>query len=277
MSTAIVTDSTSDLPPELLDQYPIYQVPALLVLNGRCYRDGQQLTREKFYRQLPGFNPLPTTSSPSLGDFQDQFQAVFSDGYTDIIALHAAGNLSGIYQTAQMAAREFDRRITVIDSGQLSWGLGYQVLTAARAAAQSGDHDDILRIVAEAREQIHLFALLDTLKYVQRSGRVSWTKARLGSLLQVKPLIQLKDGQVLDQGLTRSRKKGYRLLLKTLQQLGALRSLVILHTNPEPEDQHSFLEQVKELTSLEPRVVHVTTVIGTHVGPHGIGFAAVVK
>lgn len=277
MATAIVTDSTADISLEIQRRYPLYLVPALLVINGRSYRDGEQLPRERFYRELPDYQILPTTAAPSVGEFQRLFQQIFAAGFSKIIAIHAASNLSGIYNSSRLAAREFSQEIKVVDSQQLSWGLGFQVLAAAEAASQSWTVQAILDLISEIQGKIHVYALLDSFKYVQRSGRVSWLRARFGSLLQVKPLIQLERGSILKGGMARSRAQGEKMLLEKINGLGSLASLVILHTNPTGDGLDSFLKRAAALTRLEPQLVPVTTIIGTHVGPNGLGFAAMVK
>lgn len=277
MSTAIVTDSTADLPAHLLDQFPIFQIPAILVMKGRSFRDGEQLAREDFYRQLPGLKVLPTTAAPSVGDFQNQFDDLLGGKFSRVIALHASSELSGIFNASRLAAEEFGARVQVVDSRQLSWGLGFQVLAAAQAAAHGLSLDAILQIVVDIQVRIRVFAYLDTLDYILRSGRVSWVKARLGSLLGVRPLVQLTDGQVLNKGLSRSRGQGIKKLSQAFRNLGPAASAAVLHTDPEFKDRDRILDVVRNHTEEEPYLVPVTPVIGTHVGPNGLGFAAVVK
>lgn len=277
MSIALVTDSTADIPQSYLERYPIYRVPAVLVIDGKSFQDGDQITREAFYSRLPHYQPLPTTAAPSVGDFQNQFEGVLAQGHQQILAVHAASSLSGIYNASRLAAESFPGMIRVVDSRQLSFGLGFQVLEAARKAAQGLPMDSIIDHLNWIRGKIHTHALLDTFDYIHRSGRVSWVKARLGSLLNVKPLVKLKDGRVLENGLSRSRKGGVSKLLSELKQLEGIVSLAVLHTDPVFEDRDGFLEAVTQWVDASPLLVHVTTVIGTHVGPHGLGFVAMVK
>jgi DegV family protein with EDD domain len=277
VSIALVTDSTADIPDRLLNRYPIFQVPAVLVIDGTPYRDGEQITREAFYSRLPDYHPLPTTASPSVGDFQDQFEHILAQGFQQILAVHAASTLSGIYNASRLAAESFPDRVRVIDSRQLSFGLGFQVLEAAQKAAAGFSVQSIADHLADIRPKIHLHALLDTFDYIHRSGRVSWVKARLGGLLKVKPLVELRDGAVLESGLSRARTSGVSKLLATLERLPEIAALAVLHTDPVFEDRDGFLQAAEQLVDLPPLLVHVTTVIGTHVGPHGLGFAAMVK
>lgn len=276
MSIAIVTDSTSDIPRELLSRFHIHQIPVILTLDDQIYQDGFDLSRENFYTTLPDMANLPTTGAPSAGSFQELYEKLLGQGHTKIISIHAASNLSGICNAARLAARDFQDRIHVFDSQQLSMGLGFQVLAAARAAAEQIPLENIISILHDLQQKIRVFALLDSFKYIHRSGRVSWAKARLGSLLDIKPMVELKSGSVIQSGLARARSQGIKLLTGTLEKMGSLAELSILHTNAAEEGrmlQQAFASQLPE----PPLLVNVTTIIGTHVGPNGLGFAAVVK
>lgn len=276
MPTAIVTDSTSDIPQDLLEIYRIFQIPADLILDNKTYQDGFDLSRNDFYEKLPSLNHLPTTASPSSGRFQDLYQEIFKKGYSEIISIHAASKLSGIFNAARLAALEFQESIEVIDSQQLSLGLGFQVLQAAKGAQKGNPPRSILEGIQAVQSRISVFALLDTFKYIHRSGRVSWAKAQIGSLLNIKPLVELNKGKVINRGLIRTRKKGIQTLGEILKGLGPLEELAVLHTNAEQVGKE-FISHFSPINIGHPLLVNVTTVIGTHVGPNGIGFAAVVK
>jgi len=276
VSTAIVTDSTADIPTKLLEKYHIYQIQVDLTLDNKTYLDGFDLTRNDFYRQLPTLKELPTTASPSAGRFQALYERIFLDGFSEIVSIHASSKLSGIYNSARLAAQEFKQDIQVVDSEQLSLGLGFQVIQAAKAAGAKLLIQDILEEARSVRERVRVFALLDTFTYIQRSGRVSWAKARLGAFLNIKPIVELQSGEVLNRGLARTRGNGLRYLEDFLTHMGPLEYLAVLHTNAA-ETGRAFLNRVVPPQITDPLLVNVTTIIGTHVGPNGIGFAAVVK
>lgn len=276
MPTAIVTDSTSDIPVNILEEYNIYQIPADLILDNETYLDGFDLSRNEFYDRLPTLDVLPTTAAPSSGRFQKLFEQIFSEGYTDIISIHAASALSGIYNAARLAANEFSETIHVLDSEQLSLGLGFQVMEAARGVREKLPLEEIIRKIKSIQKRLYVFALLDTFTYIHRSGRVSWAKARLGSILNIKPIVELKKGQVLNRGLARARGNGLRQLGEYLSDAGPLEQLAVLHTNAA-EAGKEFIQRFSPPQIPDPMLVNVTTIIGTHVGPNGIGFAAVVK
>jgi DegV family protein with EDD domain len=276
LPTAIVTDSTSDIPTSLLDLYGIYQIPVDLTLENKTYLDGFDLSRNEFYERLPTLEVLPTTAAPSSGRFQDLYERIFTKGCTEIISIHAASKLSGIYNAARLAAQEFSQEIQVIDSEQLSMGLGFQVLEAAKAVREQLPLKEILPMIQSVRERVHVYALLDTFTYIHRSGRVSWAKARLGSLLNIKPIVELKRSEVLNRGVARARRNGLRQLGEYLLNAGPLEKLAVLHTNAA-EAGEDFIKEYSPPLIGDPLLVNVTTIIGTHVGPNGVGFAAVVK
>ena len=144
MKIGFVTDSTSDIPAALAEQHGIEIVRAVININGKSYTDGLEISREDFYTRLPGLAPLPTTSSPSVGAFQVCYEKLLKAGSDSILSIHPPNELSGIYNAARLAAEEFGQRVKVLDSGQVSLGLGYQVLLAAEAAAKGAIQDEVL-------------------------------------------------------------------------------------------------------------------------------------
>lgn len=276
MKTAIVTDSTADVPAPLAEKLNIHVVPAILMMGEQSFEDGRGLTRREFYNSLPEMNPLPSTGTPSVGTFESVYQKLFDQGIQHIVSIHIASLLSGIYTTAKLAAQTFGGRVHTVDSESLSMGIGFQVVAAAEAAAKNTPAETIISHIEATRQKTRLFAMLDTLEYVHRSGRVGWARARIGSLLRIKPFLEVKDGQVFNMGQTRTRRKGIAHLKKLLHEQGRLERLAILHTNTE-KDAQTFLKNIGWEIPAAPLIVNVTTIIGTHIGPNALGFAAVLK
>jgi DegV family protein with EDD domain len=274
MKIGFVTDSTSDIPTHLAEQYGIEIIPVLVNINGKSYADGLEISREEFYTRLPGLRQLPTTSAPSVGSFQQRYEKLFKAGVDSLVSIHPPNALSGIFNVARLAAQEFDARVTVLDSGQLSLGLGYQVILAAEAAARGAKPEDVLNLVESVRKRVQLTALLETIEYVRRSGRVSWAAAMFGGTFRLRPLIELRYGIVHRLGQARSRLQGIQRLVEMLNSWGSLERLAVLHTNAESA-AWQLLEDVRSKVAVPPLLVNVTTAIGTHVGPHGLGFVAV--
>jgi DegV family protein with EDD domain len=273
---SIVTDSTADLPDALTNEYGIQVVRNIIILNGKSLEDGKDITREEFYDRLPHINPAPTTSTASPGTYYEVYKNLIDHNTKKILSIHAPSSLSGIYNAASTAAKMFGNRVEVVDSGQVSLGLGFQVLAAAEAIRKGDRLESILNLLERMQSRIGIIAMLDTLEYVRRSGRVSWARARLGNLLQLKPFIELRNGVVSSLGESRTRSRGIIRLKGFLSKLGSLQRLAILHTNAE-SDAESFLNEMQIELNYPPLIVNVTTVIGTHVGPNGLGFAAVTQ
>ena len=276
MHLGIVTDSTSDLPDYLIEQYGLEVVPSILIMDGREYVDGQGISRDEFYARLPGLRTPPTTASPSIGSFQERYEKLLQAGAEAILSIHAPAALSGIFNAARLAAEAVGGRVRVLDSLSLSLGLGFQVLAAAQAA--EAGLQAALAAIESTRRRLQVFAALDTLEYVRRSGRVPGVVAKLGSALRIKPLVEVADGRILPAGAVRTTGQADARLLNLLRSAGRLERLAILHTGAEARAR-GFLDQLMSEISLSlPRdilMVNVTTVIGTHAGPNGLGFAAV--
>jgi DegV family protein with EDD domain len=276
MRTAIVTDSTSDLSEELAQMNNIFVLPTILVIGQKSVEDDRNFSRQDFYEQLPKMEKLPTTAAPGVGSFEQLYDKLFSDGYERVISIHLASALSGVYNSAHTAAYSFAERVIVVDSEQLSMGLGFQVLAAAQGVKQNLSLQNILQAIESTRKNTRLYAMLDTLEYIRRSGRVSWAKAALGNLLRIKPFIEVKDGRVIRVGETRTRKKGVERLTELFYGLGQIEKLAILHSNAE-QDAKDFLSSLHVPESLTTTIHNITPVIGTHVGPNGLGFVAILK
>ncbi len=284
MKLGIVTDSTSDLPKYLIEQHELEVVPSILILDGKEYADGTGISREEFYKRLPSVpaSQPPTTAAPSIGDFSSRYDSLLTRGCDHILSIHAAGALTTIINSARQASKDFPDKITVIDSLSLSLGLGFQVVAAAEAAAEATEIglQAALDAVESTRKRLHVFAALDTMQNLRRSGRVPGAVAALGSLLSIKPLIELTNGEVKTIGAVRTTKQANQRMLNFLLQGGTLERLAILHTGAEPRAKEFLNTLMQKASQSVPRdilMVNVTTVIGTHVGPNGLGFAAVRK
>ncbi len=276
MKLGIITDSTSDLPKHLIEQHEIEVVPTILILDGKEYADGEGISREEFYTRLPAFQTPPTTAAPSIGEFSARYQRLLDKGCDHIISIHAAGALTAILNVARQAMDNFPNRITTIDSLSLSMGLGFQVLAAAEAAEDG--LEAALAAIESTRKRLNVFAALDTLEYLRRSGRVPAAVTMLGSALSIKPLIEVADSQIKAIGAVRTTRQANQRMMNFLKSSGKLERLAILHTGAEARAREFLREIMNEISQSVPReimILNVTTVIGTHAGPNGLGFAAV--
>ena len=278
MKIGIVTDSTCDLPQYFIEQHELEVIPSILVMDGKEYADGIGLSREDFYRQLPVLQTQPTTAAPSIGEFSTRYASLFRRGCDHIVSIHAAGALTSILNIARQAAKDFGDKVTTLDSTSLSLGLGFQVLAAAEAA-ELGVHA-ALDAIDSTRKRLHVYAALDTMENLRRSGRVPAAVAILGGMLNIKPMIELTNSEVKAIAAVRTTKQANERMLNFLLQLGPLERLAIMHTGAEARAREFLNAMMQQASQSVPRdilMVNVTPVIGTHVGPNGLGFAAVGK
>jgi DegV family protein with EDD domain len=273
MNIAIVTDSTSDIPEHLVSKYDINVIPNIVVIEGQSLQDGKDISREEFYQRLPTLAELPTTATASAWSYQELYESLFRSGYEHILSIHPSVHLSGILNAVNTAAQSFKDKVHVLDSGQISFGLGVQVLAAAEAASEGETLERVLAKWENIKERVRVIAMLDSMEYIRRSGRVSWAKASLGSLLKIKLFVEVKDGQVQRFGEVRTRRKGLARLIE-LGRSHKLERLAVLHTNSE-EDGQQILENLNFDLPYPPLLINITTIIGTHVGPNSLGLTLV--
>src|SRR6266498_3038559 len=170
MKLGILTDSTCDIPKYLVEQYELEVVPSILIIDGKEYADGIGISREEFYKRLPSLQTQPTTAAPSIGDFSSRYESFLTRGCDHVLSIHAAGALTSILNIARQAANEFPNHVTCLDSTSLSLGLGFQAIAAAEAAEMG--LQAALDAVKSTHRRLHVFAALDTLEYLKRSGRI---------------------------------------------------------------------------------------------------------
>jgi DegV family protein with EDD domain len=276
MTLGIVTDSTSDIPQYLIEQHKLEVIPTILILDGKEYEDGEGISRDEFYKRLPALQSPPTTAAPSIGNFSTRYDALLTRGCEHILSIHPAGQLTSIVNVARQAAADFAERVTVIDSRSLSLGLGFQVIAAAESA-EAGLRS-ALEAVESTRKRLQVFAALDTMEYLRRSGRVPRAVATLGGLLSIKPLIELTNGEVKAIGAVRTTHQANERMFNLLLEGRKMERLAILHTSAEARAKGLLNVLMQKASQLAPRdilMVNVTAVIGTHIGPNGLGFAAV--
>jgi DegV family protein with EDD domain len=273
----ILTDSTSDIPREVATQLHVTVVPAYVQIGNHSYRDGPtpgELSREEFYTQLPTMPVVPTTSVAPAHEFALAYRSLIPET-DEVIAIVVSTHLSGMYNVARLGAEQVpELKIHVVDSGQVTMGLGWVVIAAAEAAADGKSSEEIMALIEDMKPRVHVYAILDTLEYLRRSGRVSWARAKATQILRIKPIVEVVLGKVRDLGRTRTRRRAIEQLVELTRSLGPLERLAILHTYaPETEEFRCRLADLCPPSRLLS--VAVTTIIGAHVGPRGLGVAAV--
>ncbi len=277
MSIRIVTDSTSDISQELASKLRIVVVPAIVNIGEKSYRDGIDLTREEFYRALPEMSEMPTTAPPGPATFTDVYRQLLAEGATAILSIHLASKLSGMLNTARLGAEALDNEVvTLYDSQQATMGLGLLVLMAAEAAEAGRSLTEIIETLDASVNHTYVIAVLDTLEYLRRSGRLSWAQFGVGTLLNIKPLIKVHLGEVLVVERVRTSKRALSRLIELVEELGPLKKVALLNIGDQEK-----VETLRQMTahilpeSSEPLIAEATPVIGTHVGPGALGIACV--
>jgi DegV family protein with EDD domain len=272
-----VTDSTCDVPPELIKKYKIGIVPAFVNYGGKSYADdGIELDREVYYNQMPSMTSQPTTSAPSPVIAEQVINRAF-EGADHLVMLCVPARLSGIYNALRLGADHLPpERVTLIDSGTLSAALGFQVLAGAEIAAQTGDVSEVLGAIERVRANEKLYATAETMEYLRRSGRVGWAAASVGQLLQIKPIISATEGSVESIARVRTFARAVDKLVELVQEQGPLDRLALLHAN----NRDGAVEMKNRLGSIAPPetyIINVTPAIGTHIGPMALGVATLRK
>jgi len=277
LTIRIVTDRTCDLTPEIAEQYGIGIVPCYINVGEKSYLDGVDILRKDFYAQLPYFKPHPKTSAPGIGMYSAVYQRLANEGVDQIISLHIHSGLSNLSNAARLAAEAADKiKVTVVEAGQLTIGLGFLAIAAAQAARKGRSADEILKIIKEQDERTFVLFALDTLEYLRLSGRVPGLVVSIANLLRIKPIIQLHQGELHPVGQERTTTKSINHLVNRVKKLGKMERLAVLHTSAH-EKAGLLAEKLRAQISqkLDIWVSEVTPVLGVHVGPGLVGLACV--
>ncbi len=267
----VVTDSSSDLPPELAKASGVEIVPLSIRFGEEEYTDRVDLSVDDFWSKLAGTQRLPETAAPSAGAFADRYARLFEDGATGIVAVTLSSTMSATYQAAVIAAESAAGPVKVVDSRTVSMALGLAVLAAARAATAGQDLEIVAAAAVDASAAAHLLAALDTLDFLKRGGRIGGAQAMLGSLLDIKPLITVEDGVVAAAGRVRTRSKAIDALVRSLEG-NSPPEVAMLHTGDGGEGLlRSALEEHLAAGDVIP--CRLGAVVGTHAGPGTLGVA----
>lgn len=274
MTVKIVTDSTADLPPQLAERLGITVVPVYLRFGDEVLRDGVDISADDFYRRLM-LDPIhPSTTQPSPQDFTDAYKRLAPDA-EGIISIHVTAKLSGTYNSALQGKEtaEGECPIEVIDSQAVTMGLG-QLAMAANALAQAGRKlHEVAEAVKKMVPSIRIFGLLDTLKYLALGGRIGKVQALLGSILNIKPMLTVKEGVLAPAGRARSRAKGIDMLFDMVKSAVGIQDLAVVY-NTEREEAQAFWERLGTLFPVEKIMLsQLGPALGVHAGP-GILFVA---
>lgn len=276
MTVRIVTDSTCDLPAEIIARYNISVIPLYINVGNQGFLDGIDMKRNEFYTRLPSFPTHPTTAVPSQQKFHAVYQTLADEGASEILSIHISTALSGTVNVARSAAQETTTApVTVFDSQQLSLGTGFLVETAAKMALEGRSASEIIVALNDQVQRSHVFAALDTLEFLKRSGRMNKYLAGIATWLQIKPILTMHHGKPGSERV-RTRSRAIKRIVEMLAAVGKLERVAIVHTHAQPE-------RIAELRSLAADLIppsdilteDITPVIGAHIGPDAVGFAVV--
>lgn len=277
MSVRILTDSTCDLPGDIISQLGITVIPLYIHVDNQDLADGIDISREAFYQKLPHFHQHPATAVPSPAKFHALYDALSEEGADEILSIHISESLSAVVNVARTAAAETTSvPVTVVDSRQLSLGTGFLVQTAAQMALAGKSVSEILPILEDQIRRTHVWAALDTLQFLRRSGRMNSVISTVGEILQIKPILKMHAG-VSGVERVRTHRAALARLLEMLNDLVPFEKIGFLHSGA--------LEQAVELRDkIQHRLPQkealfgvINPVLGVHIGPGVVGFACVSK
>lgn len=273
MAIRIVTDTTCDIPQSLAEEFGITVVPVYVQFGNKTYRDRVDITESEFYERLQHFPVHPTTSQPSPQDFVDVYKNLSKDA-DGIISIHLASKLSGTVNSAlrgkDIAAA--DCPIEVIDTMSVSMGVGLIVVKAAQIAADCTDFQQAVEQIKQLSCRIHIWALFDTLKYLAMGGRIGKGKALLGNVLNIKPLLMLKDGEFLPAAKARSREKAIDILYGFAEKAGAIEDISVMHSTT-PDEAKALADRLESLCGKKAKIARLGPALGVHAGPGALAIA----
>lgn len=276
---AIVTDSTADLPKEIAKENNITIVPLKVNFQDKNYTEGVDITNQEFYEKLENSIALPTTSQPSPSDFLLKYEELVQQGYDSIISIHISDKLSGTRQAAIIGASELTDKVKNFigyNSKQVGIATGLVTKVAAESVAQGKSFEQVLEDIDSAIEKMKIYVLVDTLKYLEKGGRIGKARALAGSLLSVKPILTMDDGEIVDKEKVRTRKKAILeiidLVKKHKEYYGSIR-FVISHSMALEEAYKLDDSLYAELGVRSEFISEVGSVVGTHIGPGALFIA----
>ncbi len=277
---AFVTDSTAAVPDDQVREHSITVVPLQVIFGTESFRDGVDLTQQEFFDRLKAAKNLPTTSQPSVADFEAAYRKLLEDPDVEsIISIHLSSRLpSGTYSSANQAAERVSagtqKKISVIDSHSAYMGEGIMVINASRASKEGKSHDEVVKMVEEMRPKVTVLLLVDTLENLQKGGRIGGAQAFLGGLLNIKPILQVKEGRVEPLERVRTRRKAMERLVEIAAEAtkGKRCQIAVGHAQA-PEDALALSKLIHEKMDVaEEFNSELGPVLATHTGPGVLGF-----
>lgn len=273
---AIVTDSSPYIPADIIKANQIHVVPLTVIWGEETFYDGVDITPVEFYKRLETAKVMPSTSQPSVADFEVLFRSLHQQGY-EILAVLLSEVLSGTISSATQAKKLLpEAKIEIVNSKTLAMALGFQVLAAARAANQGASLEECKRLAEESRDRTGVIFVLDTLEFLHRGGRIGGAKRFMGTLLNVKPVLAIEDGVIVPLDSVRTQKKALDSIIDLVAERTKGKKnirLATLHANNPVIAQEVLDEACRRIECVEQVFSEVSPVIGTHAGPGAVGLA----
>ena len=275
MTVRIVTDSTSDMPAEMAQELGIPVVPLSVVFGEETLKEGSEISHDVFYERLAHSKDLPTTSSPSVGDFLDTYREVLKET-DEIISIHLSSKLSATYSAATQAAAilaDEGAKIEVVDSLTVSMGMMFMCQAAAKAAAEGSTLEEIRNILDEMSPRISVYVVLNTLEYVRRGGRIGRARAFLGTMLRVKPILSFDGGEVHPEERVRTRSLALDRLFQMVTSNPKIDEVGVAYSI-NAEEAEGLRQRISEALAMDVQMARIGAVAGVHGGPGvlGVGF-----
>ncbi len=273
MDVRIVTDSACDLPAELAHELGIEIVPLSIRFGSEELIDREELTTAEFWARCANSSTLPETAAPAPGQFEAAYRRLAAEGATGIVVVNLSSALSATMQSAQLAARSVEGEIDVrvVDSRSVTMGIGVIAVACARAAHDGAGLDEVEALANDLASRSKVWGALDTLENLKKGGRIGNARALLGTVLSIKPIIEVRDGKVEEGGKQRTRSKALAFLVEKVTSYGAIQNLAVLHADCSDVDQ--FVAMLSEVYPGEIIVGDIGPVIGSHAGRGTIGVA----
>ena len=273
MKLAVVTDSVSDISPEIAKKLKITVIPLTVIFGTEQYLDGIELSNTDFFNRLNSDANHPSTSQPSPDAFVQAYEKLLKKDF-EILSVHVSAKLSGTINSAEQAIKMLDtKKIKIVDTGTASMAQGLTAMSAARAVKSAKSLEELEKIAIDTATKTKVFVAMDTMEFLRRGGRIGKAKAMLGSILNIKPIITTVDGEIVPHSRARTIKKAISTMIKDMGDINSVSEIAILHGNV-PETANEIVEQIDSKNLDQPiTVTGIGPVVGTHAGPGCIAIA----
>ena len=274
MTVRIVTDSSADLPQNLIDQHQITVLPCYVVVDDQTYKDGIEIQADAFYARLQAEGRTPTTSQPTVADFQALYRDLVSQGH-QVISIHVSAKLSGTLNSAEQAKASLvdSSQVEIIDSRLASIPLGLAVLDAVSILETGAEFHQAADKIRQGLDRHHGLFALDTLEYLHKGGRIGKARAFMGSVLSVKPILRIQDGEAHPVERPRNRDRAIRRLVELAQDLAPVQRLAVIYST-DPERMATLKQDLNGLLPADQIIeARFGSTLGTYIGPDALGVA----